>query len=344
MALEFMDGFDHYSNITNVWRKWDTNAWTAGGGVSLPAGRFGGNALASNSNAGTGGLTQGQLSSVTTRTVGFAYWLPGYIPAAGTNLLQFLDSGSEQISVRYGAAGTLIVSRNGVTLGTSTLSLIANTWYYIEFQTTIDPSAGAYTLKVSGATWLSATGVNTRATANSSTNGLLFGNHSSNLDDLYVLNSAGTANNTFLGESRILTTEPSGDDTAAPGTNLLWTPNSGTNHYTRVNEGSPDDDTSFVSTSTPGQIDTYTFPAIAPTGVIAAVQVCLCERKDDAGARVTSTEYRSAAGTNYDGTNQFTLNSAYRIDRQIYEVDPATGSAWVVTGLNGGEFGVKCVS
>jgi hypothetical protein len=348
MALEFCDGFDHYTSATaGASRKWDSTN-TAG---STSAGRFAGNSWGTQNQPLS--LTQGQLTSVATRTVGFACQIGQITGGVGVvPIFQFLDAGTTQIEIRQvtGGGGVLQVTRNGTALATSTSTLTVNTWYYIEFQATIHPTAGSFTLRVtSGGTtsvWASASGVNTRNTSNSTTDGLGFPNagYPITVDDFYCLNSSGSVNNTFLGESRILTNLPSADDTAATGTNLLWTPNSGTPHFSRANETNPDDDTSYVSSATAGQIDTYKYAAISPTGAIAALQVTLCERKDDVGTRTTCVAYRSSGGTNYAGANNFSPTSSYLMNRQIFETDPATSSAWTASAINNGEFGVKCIA
>ena len=196
-------------------------------------------------------------------------------------------------------------------------------------------------------TWLTGSGVNTQTTGNATQNGIKFianssGGQSYFIDDLYILNTSGSVNNTFLGECRILMALPNADS-GSVSTNSQWTTSSGTVHNTRVNENPPDDDTTYVSSATAGQIDTYKFATVTPTGAVAGVQTTLCARKDDVGGRTICAEYRGG-GANYDGANNFSPGSSYLMFRQIYEVDPATGLAWNGTGINAGEFGIKCIA
>jgi hypothetical protein len=348
--LEFMDGFDHYTGNTNIARKWDTTS--GGSGTDFPAGRFGGNCFQFGPGGSGPSLTQGQLASVATRTVGFACKLGSIVE--GWIFFSFLDAGNNQVDLRLHTTGAIYVTRNGATLATTSHVIPTGLWCYIEFQATIGTANGAFSLKVWGlgasdGVWLTASGVNTQNTINASMDGVSWNGDDSNptiyIDDVYVLNSSGAANNNFLGESRILMNLPNSDDTATPGTNLQWTPNSGSNHYSCVDDTpTPDDDTSYVSSATAGQIDTYKYPALSPTGAIAGVQNVLCARKDDAGVRSISSEYRSAAGANYDGAIAFSPNSSYLMFRQIYENDPATNGPWFLANLNGAEFGIKCVA
>lgn len=350
MSLEFMDGFDHYSGSTNTPRKWDTTSRSAfGAWPDRATGRFGGSSAAFGVgfNLSSLPLTQGQLSAVATRTVGFALYPdtgPNPWNTPGQLIFQFMDGTNEQVSLRTDGSGLNIqISRNGTTLATSTPALIPNSWCYVEFQVTIGSSSGAYTLKVWGGaspgTWLTATGVNTQATANATTNGVCWINSNNSpyrLDDVYILNSSGTTNNTFIGESKISTFLPNGD-----GASSQWTPSTGTTHYTLVDESDPNDDTDYNASLTSGQIDLYTYPPATITGAVIGVQVVMTARKDDVGARQIAEQCRSG-GTNYSGATK-TLASTYSMYREIREVDPATSVAWTQTGLNAAQFGAKII-
>lgn len=331
MALEFMDGFDHYNSGTNYARKWDTTST----GMGPVAGRFGGTAANTQNNPAT--LIQGQLASVATRVVGFAFQI---FPSIATNpWLQLTDAGTTQLDLRLTATAQIQVTRNGTVLGTSTLTLTTGIWYYLEFKATIDPTAGSYEVRVNGANWVSGTGANTRNTTNSSMNGIKFPNAGfpTIIDDLYILNTSGSANNNFLGECRILTNLPTGD-----GASTTWTTSTGTSHFALVDEANPNDDTDYNYSNTSGQIDLYTYASIANTGTIAAVQTVLTARKDDIGTRQIAEQCRSG-GTTYTGPTTQTLGSAYLMYREIRETDPATGAAWTTTGVNAAQFGVKVV-
>lgn len=333
MSLEFIEGFDHYTTTSFPGRKWDTGSTVN----AIVAGRFSGNAVRS----GTGFL-QISLSSVQTRVAGFAFLFDA---SGATVVCQFQDAGTTQVELRLDSSRHLVVTRNGTVLTTGTTVLALSIWYYIEFKAKIDPSTGTYEVRLNGAVEISGSG-NTRNTTNSTCNQFAlrpgFSNHY--FDDIYVLNTTGPPNSDFLGECRIHTTLPNADNTTATGTNKTWTPSTGTNHSALVDETNPNDDTDYISSATAGEIDTFQFPDISPTGTIAGVQAVLCDRKDDAGARTLCAEYRSGAGTNYDGGTSITPGSAYLMHRQIWETDPATSAAWTAANINAGEFGVKCVA
>lgn len=338
MSLEFMDGFEHDRGYYAM--KWDSTSSNGGAAV---AGRFGGYGIGFQNNPLY--LTQNQLTSVATRTIGFAfYWNAS--GSATNQMVMFTDGGSTQTDLRLQTpAGYLVVTRNGTVLATSTQALPQNAWVYIEFQVTIGTTTGAYTVKVwsgpSPGTWLTASSVNTQATGNATTNGITFPNmgYLSYLDDLYVLNSSGSVNNTFLGESRIYTSMPSGDDASYK----TWTPSAGTNHYANVSETPQDTDTTYNATGVIGNIDLFTYPSVTPSGAIFGVQSCLTFRKDDVGARTVSEQCKSGA-TVYTGSGVFSPSSSYLMFRQLRETDPNTSAAWVTANLNAAEFGIKLIS
>jgi len=339
MALEFIDGFDHYTDGANHQRKWDPSS---SGSNAATTGRFGGNAWGYQFQDLV--LTSAQLSAVATRVVGWAW---KYSPTATSNaIFIFRDGANTQVDLRFSSSGVFTVTRNGTSLGTGTTMLSSGTWYYLEIKATIHSSAGSVVFRVNGSNDINLSGINTQATANATMDGLRFANPSGNygvyLDDVYVLNTSGATNNNFLGECRVFTTLPYADSASA-GTNTQWTPNSGTTHSTQVDETSPNDDTDYVLSATAGQIDTYKYPSISPAGTIICVQEVICDRKDDVGSRVICAEYR-AGSTNYAGATNFSPQSSYVMHRQIWETDPATSAAWSTSGVNNGEFGVKVIS
>jgi hypothetical protein len=150
-----------------------------------------------------------------------------------------------------------------------------------------------------------------------------------------MLDGQGSVNTSFLGEVRIMTQMAN-----AAGTYSQWTPSSGSN-YADVNETIEDGDTSYVATSTVGNMDSYNFTDLTNSPAVAGVQVNLWARKDDVGAREIQPLVR-IGGTNYLGTTQ-TVVTGYADYMQTYDVSPATGTTWGASEINGAEFGVNLV-
>jgi hypothetical protein len=160
-------------------------------------------------------------------------------------------------------------------------------------------------------------------------------------DDVYVLDSAGSVNNTFLGDQHVETIYPNAD-----GNYGQWTPSSGTSHNALVNEHSgtyPDGDTSYVSDATVGHRDSYALGDLSVlSGTIAAVQSAMYARKDDAATRQIAAFIRRSS-TDYDGATA-TLATTYAFYTEIREQDPSTSAAWDIAGVNAAELGVKTVA
>ena len=350
MSLEFLDGFDHYTAPNWIQKKWDGSS-VQGLYVSINSpGRFGGNCY-TNTGFGACGpiLTATQLTSQATRFVGFALQVT-QLPTSQTNggvaLLGFTDGSTIQVQLGVDSDGSLWVVRDPANTAVSLAHTAAgkiqtNAWVYVEMKLTVGASVGAFDVHLGGVSVANGTNVNTQTSSNASSNGVQVNNmaaggmtYQANFDDIYVLNTLGSANNTFLGECQILTSLPTAD-----GSNLALTPNSGTAHFSRVNEATPDSDSTYVSSATVGATDTYKFAAISPTGAVAAVQTVLTARKDQAGPRSLAGATKSGSATTA-GT-AIALPSAYGMQRQIQETDPNTSAAWTASGVNAAEFGAR---
>ena len=329
MAIEWLEGFDHYTSVAMFQRKWDSTLSDVSPGQT---GRFAGFSVRLGSPTAFAGILT--LGNQQTRTVGFAFWYA--TTTAGTNpILAFLDVSSRQVDLQLNqATGVLTVTRNGTVLGTSAAVLSISTWFYIEFQATIHSSTGSITVRVNGTDVITVSGANTQTSANAYANRIYIEgiNSTSLYDDMYIENTA-----TFHGECRVLTVLPNADSSP-----LQWTPSTGTAHWSLVDEGNPNDDTDYVSSSTPGHVDLYGFPDITPTGSILAVQTVLTARKDDAGVRQIADQCVSGATTATGATA--TITSSYLMYRQIRETDPDTGAAWTAAGFNAASFGQKVIS
>jgi len=194
--------------------------------------------------------------------------------------------------MRVTAAGEIKVLRNGTLLGvTSGLGLLANTYYHIGFMTTVHDTAGTYEVRVNGVTKLTGGPADTKFTASAWIDqvqflGLIAGN--TDYDDL-VISTDG-----FCGDCRVVALLPD-----AAGNYSEWTPSAGAG-WQCVDEPSMNSDTDYVSSSTAGQRNSYSFGAV-PSGAVKAVQHVTALRKDDAGSRTTKHFVR-IAGTDYDGS------------------------------------------
>jgi hypothetical protein len=290
-------------------------------------------------------------------TWGIALHMKMSIMGANTFIVCALtDTGLLQLELRVNADGTLSVTRNGSALtgGTSSFSLSANVYYHLEWKSTIDPSVGATEVRVNGVTRIGPlTGLNTRATSNSSANGFhlgcvnpvsLPGTLTTDFDDVIVWDIQATDANgfadihDFIGDCGLTWLLPTG-----AGTTTQFTPDTGVN-YARVNEATPDGDTSYVADANIGDIDTYAM-ADLPVNITAVKSMAVCHfaRKNDTNSRSIAAQLRSG-GTNYSHATPVSLNSGYLYDFSNWGLNPNTGVAWTVADINAIESGQKVAS
>lgn len=362
MTLLFVDSFDLVATADLPLKYFAVS----GGTVTTP-GRFTpGNKFhsfasftSSNTSQQPGVLTTYLSSPKVTTTIGFAMSVNSFATgtnpnnrilvlldsAAGAQLQLFLDVSTGLLSVYRGLGVTLLC--------TSSTPITAGLWYYIELQSTIDPTTGSITLHQNGISVATFSG-NTRQTANSNVQqsllgcdgGLSIGNvngasalYNVDFDDYYICDNAGSVNNTFLGDIRVAGILPSG---AGTNTNLTIGGSSpaGTN-FGSVNENPENGDVTYVTSNVVSTYDTYTYGSLpASASQILAVVSTPVARKDDAGARSLSTRIRSG-GTEADSPTSAPLTTTYRIPEIIMELNPVTGIAWSVANVNAVQAGPK---
>lgn len=255
---------------------------------------------------------------------------------ASASVFEFLEGATLHTDIRILADGTIRATRNGTTLGTSTLSLLTGLWYHIEAKVKIDNTTGTVDVLVNGVNWLSLTGQDTQNAGTATATRIRLGcpvTAANNLSD-WVTWSLTTGP---VGDCRVGAKLPSG-----AGTNTQMTASAGSN-YQCVDEANQNGDTDYVSETTAGERDTYAFTALGLTGTVKAVQVNVWARKDDAGSRTLAPVIRQG-GVNYDGTALAVLDSYAATCKQVYATDPNTAAAWTVSGVDSAEYGQKLVS
>jgi hypothetical protein len=347
-TLEWGDTFAHYQknnatlfSASVLAKKWtiqqsadDASYWVVDAAYALPGSNGGGLRVGAYSN-GRNLVKTLPLGSQATRC--FSVWFnPGSgNTQTGTPIIAFFDVGSEQLSVRLDGSAHIIVSRNGNTLATSTNTVSSNTWYHLQFKATIHNTTGAYEVKVNNTStnWIpAATNQNTRGTGtNNTANQVAIGSGSS-----WTFTQVAIADD-FTGQVQGVFLRGAG-----PGNVNQWAANSGDNRGA-VADRVPDDDASFISSTTSGNVDLYVMEKLpsAGTPTILGVQHVIYA-KQDAGVQRTLRPKTRAAGTTRSGTSVNT-GASYTYITEAVSVDPETGVAWTRTSLDATEFGVENV-
>ena len=351
MTLLFFDGFDHYNTETEMVNKWGDKyeVGTIYTTFSTSYGRRGTNGARFDYYTGSNHLIRywtTNLDSDSTGICGIAWKAqdPGnaYSSAYGAEGMSLSDGASAQIGWYLEPNGILRVRRGGhssTVLGTSSIQLSPDVWYYIELKATIHDTSGSFELRVNGVTVSSDNNIDTQNTANSTVDTLMLhcrpgGGNFVYIDDVYFANSQGSIANDFLGDVKIESLFPTG-----AGSNTNWTPSTG-NNWECVDEVAPDTG-DYVYTTTSGLYDTYAFGNLtSASGAILGVNQLLYTAKGDAGVKFIRPACRINS-TNYEGNILHSLSDTYVYAKYFTELNPDTSSQWTISDINNAEFGAK---
>lgn len=333
--LTLMEGFDHEDTTALTTKGW--NAQLANIGVeAIGTGRITGNALGL--RGGVGGSTSLVYKPLPASQAQVVFGFAFYIPARPGLLTRIVALGTGG-GIAIDTAGRVCLVNSSYGLVATGSALAVPGWHYIEGKLIPGGASGHGWTQVNGAPDIvSAVGnfgsgdiVTFYCTYDADpwvTNFVYW-------DDIYVCDTTGSLNNDFLGDSHIETIYPNGD-----GAHSDWVPNSGSTHWTQVDEHPPDGDTTYNGSGVVNAIDTYTMQDLTViAGGIFGVQPSLHIKKADAAFRQAKPVVRRG-GTDYLGAVE-TLNTSYVARAQIFETDPSTSAPWTVAGVNAAEFGAK---
>lgn len=244
--------------------------------------------------------------------------------------------GSSQCTLVLNSANKLELHlglHSGTLLATGSTTLADGVFHYIEVKALIANSAGVFEVKIDGVVDATYTG-DTQNAANNSVLGVTIGGYSGSgtgvpgyYDDFYILNNIGSTNNTYLGEQRCEIITPTSDSTVA------WTRNTGASNFSAVDDaiGAPDDNTTYVSSSTTAQKDEYGLSDLTGVNAVAGVKLITRAEKDDANPLSLKTGIKSGA-TNQQVTHALGVGYANFID--LFETSDGASTAFTPTTVN----------
>lgn len=359
MALKVFDGFDHYNAQADFFARasnflqWQTILFQAAN-VAFNTGRDGFGKCVNLSIVTTS--TVGVLASWGARNqeayFGFAELVPNgnsfsvnlFDGVAGNIQCLILFNGNNYSIqfFRYNGAGapiSLYISPNNV--------WSPEVWNFIEVHGKIDTSAGILEVRVRNQVVASASGLNNQYTANAWFDGTQFtvtplsGFDSLSIDDLYYCDTTTgpglTPCNTYLGDVAVKTLFATGNDS------VQFTPLTGSN-WSEINETAMDSDTSYNYSTTATNQDTFTFqPLEATITTVFGVQLTFAARKDDALARMIKPIVK-ISGTSYAGTTYSIPDTNYAYFTYLWVLNPATALNWILSDVNGADYGYNLVS
>ena len=332
MTILFADGFEDTADADYP----GTNT-----SISAGNGRRGGKALSIISN---GSETFGLPAAATTM---FAHVALNPGVSSGV-FISFYEGTRMHIGVGRGSDGSITAYRGippTTLLGTSAAGLVPASGYTsFQIKVVIHDTTGSVEVRLNGSSTpaLNLTNVDTKdAGTTGAISAIQFGGGSNFLtgsgaywDDFVVWDTAGSVNNTWLGDLRVDSYLPTAD-----GDTTTMTTSTGSTHYTLVDEV-PASGTDYVMSKTVGQKDLFqmadmshsplTIHAVIPVGHLL---------KDDAGSRDMALMVKSGA-TESDGPNYSPSTSALKFTR-IIETNPDGSVAWTKSAFDALQVGVK---
>lgn len=325
--LKFAEGFEVLpaDMLSAKWAVADPSTYTQGRSPSTNALRVSG-----------GELTSFSLGDATTLITGFAFLWSGF---SDTRVIFRYQHGPDvQVDLRFNPTTKAFQINCGNTvLGTGTHTLSENTWAYVEFKVVLGNSTGSVMLRINETVDLDVANVTTTQGAAAINTVSFVGGNSGQyqLDDIYVLDTTGTANNDFLGDMRVegLVVNHEGDFSQ-------WTV-SGT--WNMLNwQAATVLDANRVMTTTVVAKDTYgvSRPRLASTS-IAGVMLHVVGRNQDANQRSVSPVIRIANTDYVEPAQPFTSATSLQLVSQIVEKNPATNTPWVASDFDNIEVGMR---
>lgn len=250
-------------------------------------------------------------------------------------------SAAAQIDFFTEVGGNITAKRGATVLGTSSgTNLISNTWQYVELLVKCDPTNGQIGVRINGNLVLNLTGINTQNQVTNVLGAIFFGsNINPYFQDLYIVDTTGSHNNTYLGDIHISVYNAAGAGTPAIN---QYTPNGAATVWQSVSATTPTDSTIFASDATPGDRMSVTVANSAVSGTIAGVIHVTRMSKSSSGTRTVSQTITSN-GVDAIGT-PIAVGTSYAYYTQVSETDPNTGSPWNLTGFNSVQCGVETVT
>jgi hypothetical protein len=254
-----------------------------------------------------------------------------------TQHITIFCNATRKIEVRRGTSA-------GTVLATGTTDLGDSIWHYIEMHVTISDTVGTVQVRLDGQTTneINFTGDTRNGGTSTNIDAVYFSvfagssGTSTALSDMYICDTSGTLNNSWLGDVAVRALVPNGNGTYTQLTNSSGTQSS---NYTYVDE-LPSSGTDYVGSSTSGLADTYAMTDV-PSGVatVYGMQVNAFVKKSDANLGQAKMRFRSGS-TDFTGSTITAATSTQEF-RQLRETNPLTGNQWTVSEVNGIEAGIE---
>ncbi|WP_054284860.1 hypothetical protein [Gulbenkiania mobilis] len=348
MALLFIDGFDHYDPqaldpFGDPWLARGKAAYLSPQATRIQGRRPSSYALRLPAGPG-GGYVKNLEAERTSLIVGAAVRVAPFENTGQEPVLLGVRDTTAQVAhlVTIGNDGRLRLYRRGYwdqLISTSVATAAARGWHYVELQVVQGTANGTVKVRANGVLaidlWSQDT-VQNGGQLLTAFVGAVPGQAcpvTVDVDDLYIADTLGTINNTFLGDVRVDALKPQ-----ASGALNQWTVEGAASAWQAVSDG---DETTALRAATAGLRQTFDVEALPAmtTPAIHGVQVTLLARKTDAGnGRVrglVASGASTAVGPNIVLQEQLAWHTA------LFERNPNGNVQWTEGAFNAAEFGVE---
>lgn len=252
----------------------------------------------------------------------------------------WLDVLSNQLAqVKVDTTGRLTFDDGTNSLTTVNPVVSANGWYHME--SLYDTSGtGSIEVRVEGVTVLTQSGLGYSgkpaiAQVQTRYSGTNFDTPNLYIKDYVVYDTTGSINNNFLGGVIVYSLLPTSDVA------LNWTPTSGTNGYS-ILDNAPPIDTSYISAGTPppaAYVGTLSDLPSDVSSVKALMTFVRASKFDGGDATLQASLISDPAGTpaTTNGADR-PITTTFTYWRDIFETDPKTSAAWLPAAVNAAQF------
>lgn len=361
MALLFLEGFEGYAGVGDrILANTGPCRWMYSNHTNVPAFNTTtyrttqvtpANSRSYQLNSEWSGMDMITVPSSSELIVGFGFYrvFNGVNVNAGIIGFCATDAGQGIVLGHNHNTGTLYAAtpgawgHPGANLGTASIALSTNQWYYIEVRAKFGTTTGEFEVWVDGVQVLNLSGINTAAGGIASYTAVSLACHNNGnsqwvnmlYDDLYICDKTGTTNNSFLGPISVFSLMP-----ASVGSVTNLTATGAATNWQCVNDATNNNATSYVSTGVTGQKDYYVFQAL-PGGVttVAGVMLRTCSTLGNSGTRRLKMNMQYAANVFSSALKILTLGS-WKQDYLVADLAP-DGTAWTPAKVNSTEAGVE---
>jgi len=338
VTLLFFDGFDQYDSATDAenyggWHTASTMGVTADGSGRNSNGR------AASDTTGLGVLLYEFAADQATKTVtlGFALKftdIKGQGPIATVSRLASTNIGFANTLLWFNGL-TLEIRTDylsGTPLITGTEALVEGVWYYIEWENLVHNSTGTSEVRINETVDMTITSADTQNETTDLVLAITLGSSGvsgpeKDYDDFYVLNDDGSAKNSYLGDVSSKFIAPTSDSS------VQLSPTGEASNYLTVDDdlGAPDDDTTYSSSGTVTDKDSYGLASMPTSSSVVGVKVNARLSKDDSGTR--DVDFGITTGANAQAVTAG-ITTSYVNYITVYEDIDGAGGVWTETNVN----------